>query len=70
MNPMIGLVGAFLLAFGGVIGFLGLNQVLGINSGRFDPLSSSFAYAGFVSFFLVGVGLWLIVQSGRADKSP
>jgi hypothetical protein len=69
MNSLWGLFGTFVLAIGGAILFVGLYtmsqgyvQAYSIQS---TPVLMTF---DFVGSFVVGFGLWLIVQSGKPDS--
>jgi hypothetical protein len=66
MNSEKGVVGAFVLAFGGAILFEALNSVY---SGRYSGIGfPPFDILGFIGFLFVGFGLLLIVQSGKPEK--
>jgi hypothetical protein len=67
-----GLLGALLLAFGGTILFLlyyiffqlGYSHVYYPAIPSLDPV---FVIFSFIGFFVFGLGLWLIVQSGKTE---
>jgi ABC-type Mn2+/Zn2+ transport system permease subunit len=67
-----GLLGALLLAIGGTILFLlyyvffqmGYSHVYYPGIPAIDPVLIIFSFLG---FFVFGIGLWLIVQSGKAE---
>jgi hypothetical protein len=70
-----GLFGAFLLAIGGTIIFLlyyvffqmGYSHVYYPAYPAIDPVFIIFSFLG---FFVFGLGLWLIVLSGKAETKP
>ena len=66
MKPEFGLVGAFFLAIGGALLFKGLGS-LSQDYAEGYGLSNFSVFFGFISFLFIGIGLWLIVQSGRID---
>jgi len=57
-------VGAYVFAFGGAILFEGLYQLFNVNNG-----ASSFVpdFIDFIGFLFVGLGLLLIIQSGKPE---
>jgi hypothetical protein len=63
-----GLGGAFLLAVGGTILFAML-YVLNVPDYRIQTSASISAYIifSFFGFFILGLGLWLIAQSGKSE---
>jgi hypothetical protein len=63
MNPAIGVLGAFLIAIGGVFVSLSLGDFIRSTG----PLNFGDVIASFLGFLLFGVGLWLIVLSGREE---
>jgi hypothetical protein len=68
MNSRLGVVGVFLLAFGGAILFEALFYLL--HSGEYGASSIGVApydILGFIGFLFVGLGLLLIVQSGKPE---
>ena len=71
MKSELGLLGAFVLAFGGAILFEALYQLFYIinhNSvSDIGPPSIISDIIGFWGFLFVGLGLWLIVQSGKRE---
>lgn len=77
MKLDVGLLGAFVLAIGGAILFEALYVLLQTYSGQYgspnmgSPSLPSDAF-GFIGFLFVGIGLWLIVQSGKPEtkKTP
>jgi hypothetical protein len=72
MKSEVGLLGAFVLAIGGGILFEALFDLLQVNSGRYgSPSMGSPSFGsdamGFTGFLFLGIGLWLIVQSGKSE---
>lgn len=68
MNSLMGLLGAFLLAIGGAIGFEALDTLFFEQAtGFFGPSSHASDFLGFIAFLSIGVGLWLIVLSGKPE---
>jgi divalent metal cation (Fe/Co/Zn/Cd) transporter len=68
MNSGLGVVGVFVLAFGGTILFEALNNLL--HSAEYGTSSIGvppYDILGFIGFLFVGFGLWLIVQSGKSE---
>jgi hypothetical protein len=72
MNPIIkiisGLIGVLLLGGGGYFLFEGL-YLLSYNGGVWNG-DYIFSGWGFLAFSLIGLGLWLIIISGRAETKP
>ena len=67
MKLELGVVGAFVFAFGGAILFEGLYQLFNINN--YGASEFGLAFIGFMGFLFVGLGLWLIVQSGKPEMN-
>ena len=72
MNSGVGALGAFVLAIGGAISFEALYNLLEVYNGRYSTSSigsPSFGtdFIGFIGFLFVGLGLWLIVLSGKPE---
>jgi hypothetical protein len=68
MNSGLGALGAFVLAFGGAILFEALYNLL--NSGEYGASSigvPGYDILGFIGFLFIGLGLLLIVQSGKPE---
>jgi len=57
----LGLTGALLLALGGFFLLMVLNGIVR------NSLDSSFPIMGFLSFLVIGLGLYCIVQTGMAE---
>ena len=65
MNPVIGLLGAFVFAIGGALVFYQLTNVLGRNYTVTQIFGN---FVGFlVGFLFMGLGLWLIALIARPD---
>ena len=65
MRPSIGIIGAIVLAIGG---FMLFNLLFSLAEYiRGNIISSSLTPFSFVGFLFFGIGLWLIVQSGRTE---
>jgi hypothetical protein len=64
-----GLIGAFFLGLGGAITFWLLDFIYYINHNGFGPRYEVVLEAGFFGFLLLGIGIWLIVESGKLTKS-
>ena len=64
-----GLGGAFLLGVGGTILFYSLYVLLwdGFHDNLSNPLLV-ILFLSFLGFLIFGIGLWLIVQSGKPDS--
>jgi len=63
-----GILGAFVMAIGGAILFYFLYKLTTNYFQNFLPSPDSLvALLGFISFLFIGLGLLLIVQSGRKD---
>ena len=58
MNEVIGIVGIFVFAIGGAI------LVAALAPSNYNGVS----LVGFFSFLLLGLGLWIIVLSGKPDS--
>jgi hypothetical protein len=73
MNSGIGVIGALLLAVGGVMITLSTCQLLENTfnySGLFGynaSVTQGSIVVDFVGFLLIGLGLWFIVQSGKHE---
>jgi hypothetical protein len=68
MKLAIGILGAFMMAIGGAILFYFLYKLTTIYFQNFLPSADQLvAFLGFISFLFLGLGLLLIVQSGRKD---
>ena len=68
MRSELGVLGALVFAFGGAILFEALYQLFNVNNyGTPSFGSPSFGpdFIGFIGFLFAGIGLWLIVQSGK-----
>ena len=65
MRPSIGIIGAIVLAVGGFILFSLLFTIAMYIRG--NMISSGLEPFSFIGFLFFGIGLWLIVQSGRAE---
>jgi tetrahydromethanopterin S-methyltransferase subunit D len=65
MNPVTGLLGAFVFAIGGAIVFYQLTNVLGRNY-TYSQTSGNFV-AFLVGFLFIGLVLWLIALTARPD---
>jgi len=63
MNSSIGIVGAFLLAIGGAL-LIGILTISYVNR---DFYVSGIVFSSFISFLAIGIGLWLIVLSGKPE---
>jgi hypothetical protein len=66
-SELLGLLGAFVLAIGGVFMFLYLYY---LQTSYFENVQSPYSlivFLGFISFLFAGMGLWLIVLSGKKD---
>lgn len=61
----LGLVGAFFLAIGGAILFEGLYELFNINN--YGVVEPTIDFIGFTGFLFAGIGLWLIVLSGKPE---
>jgi tetrahydromethanopterin S-methyltransferase subunit D len=66
MKPVMGLLGALLLAIGGAVSFEALYDLL--QASRWDSPSFGSDFVGFIGVLFLGIGLWVIVQSGRIDE--
>ena len=69
MKLKLGLLGVVFLAIGGATLSLDLTNIMlgvGYNLGRDTAMIQS-AILGFVGFLLFGLGLWVIVLSGKTD---
>lgn len=64
MNPLIGLLGAVVLAIGGAFLFEGLYT---ISEGYYEINGGEPPFMGFTGFLFIGIGLWLIVLSGKSE---
>jgi tetrahydromethanopterin S-methyltransferase subunit D len=68
MKSIIGILGAFVMAIGGAFMFYFLYK---LTTNYFQDLLPSpeplVAVLGFISFFFLGLGLLLIIQSGKKD---
>ncbi len=72
MTQASGIIGAFLIAVGGLFVTLSFGDVMvaarysstghGLNAGNILTI--------FIGFLLFGLGLWFIVQSGKHETSP
>jgi hypothetical protein len=76
MNSGIGIIGALLLAVGGVMITLSTCQLL-LNTFNYSGLfgfntsvTLGSMFVDFTGFFVLGLGLWFIVQSGKHETSP
>ena len=67
VNPAVGILGAWVLAIGGALLFEGLGSLSQDYAETNYGLSSFTIFFGFTSFLFIGIGLWLIVQSGRIE---
>jgi hypothetical protein len=65
MTPQMGLLGVFLLALGGLMVSFSLG---GFIRSAYNDVGN--AVGNFSGFILFGLGLWLIVQSGRQETRP
>jgi hypothetical protein len=69
LKSYVGIIGAFLLAIGGAIGFEALNVLFfEQTTGALGPSSHAGDFLGFIAFLSMGFGLWLIVQSGNSKE--
>ena len=66
MKPVMGLLGALLLAVGGAVSFEALYDLL--QAASMDSSSFGSDFVGFIGVLFLGIGLWVIVQSGRVDE--
>jgi hypothetical protein len=66
LKSLYGLLGVIFFAIGGAILFYQLSAVLGRNTYFTGTFGSFLGYG--VDFFLLGLGLWVIVLSGKSDK--
>jgi hypothetical protein len=67
MNSKIGLLGTFVLAIGGVFFFEVLDEIVH-QVGAINNLPSiATDFYGFIAFLFIGLGLWLIVLSGKSE---
>ena len=66
MHVLVGLLGAFVFAFGGAISFYEL--INSINRSSFETQSFGYFFGFFISLFMMGIGLWLIALSARNDE--
>ncbi len=66
-----GALGAFVLAIGGAISFEALYDLLEVykwnSTSSFGSPSFGPDIMGFIGFLFVGIGLWLIVLSGKPE---
>jgi uncharacterized membrane protein YqgA involved in biofilm formation len=67
MNSLMGLFGAFVLALGGAILYEGLYVLFSLNTNPQTSPSTVSAFCGFTGFLLIGIGLWVIVLSGKSE---
>jgi lipopolysaccharide export LptBFGC system permease protein LptF len=67
MKTAIGLFGSFVMAIGGAILFYFLYELTTTYFQMFTSPDSLVAFLGFMSFLFLGLGLFLIVQSGTKD---
>jgi hypothetical protein len=65
MKALYGLLGVIFFAIGGASLFYQLSIVLGRNTYFTGAFDSFLGYG--IGFFLVGLGLWVIVLSGKPD---
>lgn len=64
VNSAVGLLGAFILAIGGAFLFEGLYA---ISEGYYEINGGEPPFLGFIGFLFSGIGLWLIVLSGKSE---
>jgi hypothetical protein len=72
MRPEIGVLGAVIFAIGGTIALLDLDVLRSAESPNISWVGDTFiavGIAGFLGFLLAGIGLWLIVQSGKSETT-
>lgn len=67
MKSNWGLFGAFVFAFGGAILSDVLYELFNPN-GTTTVSEGPIDIIGFIGFLFVGIGLWLIVQSGKPER--
>jgi len=60
-------LGAFVLAIGGGLLFEALYDLLQVYSGRYGSPSFGSDAISFIGFLFIGIGLWLVVQSGKSE---
>jgi len=63
MKALIGLIGVLLIAFGGLMVSLSLGAFIRISS----TIDFGNVIGNFTGFLLLGLGLWLIIQSGSGE---
>ena len=63
MKSELGLLGVVVFALGGAVLFEGLHELLNPSGGTPDISS----VIGFIGFLFAGIGLFLIVQSGKPE---
>ena len=62
MKALIGLIGVLLIAFGGLMVSLSLGMFI-----RTSTINLGNVIVNLSGFLLLGLGLWLIVQSGKNE---
>ncbi len=65
MKAIFGLLGVFFFTIGGALLFYQISTVLAGNTFYIESFSAFMGYG--VSFLLLGLGLWVIVLSGKPE---
>jgi tetrahydromethanopterin S-methyltransferase subunit D len=67
MTSLTGILGAFVMAIGGAFVFYFLYNLTTDYFQTSTVPDFLVEFLGFISFFFLGLGLWIIVQDGKKD---